>query len=283
MGFEILQQSFMQNALITGIAVAIMCSVIGLFLVLRKHSLFGDALSHMAFGGVALGLYLNVYPLWTAFIVSIVSAIGITKLRQSTKIPSDASVAVLLSAGLATGIVLVSASKGFTTDLFSLLFGSILLVSLQEMAMIVALSIATLCIMLLLFKKFMYITFDEEQAKISGLQVSMLNYLFITLASITVIASIRLVGILLISSLIVLPNITAMMFGKGFKKTAIISGLIAVISVISGIIISYLANLAPGGTIVLVSVAIFVGTWLAKSITRRYTTTISATTTSSTM
>ena len=273
----------MQNALITGIAVAIMCSVIGLFLVLRKHSLFGDALSHMAFGGVALGLYLNVYPLWTAFMVSIVSAIGITKLRQSTKIPSDASVAVLLSAGLATGIVLVSASKGFTTDLFSLLFGSILLVSLQEMAMIVALSIATLCIMLLLFKKFMYITFDEEQAKISGLQVSMLNYLFITLASITVIASIRLVGILLISSLIVLPNITAMMFGKGFKKTAIISGLIAVISVISGIIISYLANLAPGGTIVLVSVAIFIGTWLAKSITRRYTTTISATTTSSTM
>jgi zinc transport system permease protein len=269
----------MQNALVTGIAAGIMCSTVGLFLVLKKHSLFGDALSHMAFGGVALGMYLNIYPLWTAFIISIISSIGITKLRQSTKIPPDASIAVLLSAGLATGVVLISISKGFSTDLFSLLFGSILLVTIQEMLTIGILSIAIVSIMILFFRRFMYITFNEEQAKISGLQISNLNYLLITLATITVISSIRLVGILLISSLLVLPNLTAMMFGRGFKKTAIISSGVAVFSVISGIIVSYVANLAPGGTIVLVSVAIFLATWVTKNITRWWHTTADATTT----
>lgn len=267
--FEILEAGFMQRALVAGVAIAVICSAVGLFLVLRRHSLFGDALSHMAFGGIAVGLFMNVYPLWTAIIVSILGALGITKLRQSTKIPPDATVAVLLSSGLALGVVLVSLSGGFNVDLFSFLFGSILLVSTDEVIMILALSAAIMAILAVLYRKFMYITFDEEQAKVSGLRVTLLNYLFIVLASVTVIASIRLVGILLISSLIVIPNITAMMFGRGFKKTALISGGIAVFSVVSGIIVSYAANLAPGGTIVLVSITIFLATLAAKVLIRR--------------
>jgi zinc transport system permease protein len=267
--FEILEAGFMQRALVSGIAVAVICSAVGLFLVLRRHSLFGDALSHMAFGGIAIGLFMNVYPLWTAIVVSILGALGITKLRESTKIPADATVAVLLSSGLALGVVLVSLSGGFNVNLFSFLFGSILLVSADEVIMILAIAAAIVAVLALLYRRFMYITFDEEQAKVSGLQVTLLNYLFIVLASITVIASIRLVGVLLISSLIVIPNITAMMFGKGFKKTALISGGIAVFSVVTGIIVSYAANLAPGGTIVLVAIIIFLGTLAARTLARK--------------
>lgn len=264
MVFEILLAAFMQRALITGIAVAIICSAVGLFLVLRRHSLFGDALAHLAFGGIAVGLFTNIYPIWTAVIVSVLAALGMTKLRQSTNIPPDATVAVLLSSGLALGIVLVSLSGGFSVDLFSFLFGSILLVSQEELFMILALSAAIMAVLLAFYKKFMYITFDEEQAKVSGLQVSKLNYLFIVLASIAVIASIRLVGILLISSLIVIPNITAILLGKGFRKTAAISGAIAVVGVVVGILLSYVANIASGGTIVLVLVMIFLATLAVK-------------------
>jgi len=269
MVLEILELGFVQRALVTGIAVAVICSAVGLFLVLRRHSLFGDALAHAAFGGIAVGLFANVYPIWTAIVVSVLAALGMTKLRQSAKIPPDATVAVLLSSGLALGIVLVSLSGGFSVDLFSFLFGSILLVSQDEVVIILALSAIIMAILLLLYKRFMYITFDEEQAKVSGLQVSKLNYLFIILASIAVISSIRLVGILLISSLIVIPNITAMMFGKGFKKTAVLSGAIASSSVVAGIMISYVANIATGGTIVLVLVITFLTTLAIKRAQRQ--------------
>jgi zinc transport system permease protein len=263
-GFEILEFGFMQRALITGLAVAVTCSVIGLFLVLRRQSLFGDAISHVAFGGIAIGLFINLYPIWTAFIVSIFGAIGITKLRESTKIPPDSAIAVLLTSGLAVGVVLIGLAGGFTLDLYSFLFGSILLVSPQDTLTILVLSAAVLSIISVIYRKLLYVTFDEQQARVSGIQVTNLNYLFIVLASITVITSIRLVGVLLISSLVVIPNITAIIFGKGFKKTLLISFLIAVYSVLGGIIISYYLNLAPGGTIVLMSIATFFATLIVK-------------------
>lgn len=268
MVLEILEAGFIQRALITGVAVAVICSAIGLFLVLRRHSLFGDALAHIAFGGIAVGLFTNIYPIWSAIVVSVLAALGMTKLRESKSIPPDATVAVLLSSGLALGIVLVSISGGFSVDLFSFLFGSILLVSQEEVLMILGLSAGVMAVLLFFYRSFMHISFDEEQAKVNGLNVSRLNYLFIVLASITVIASIRLVGILLISSLIVIPNITAMLFGKGFRKTALISGTIAVISVVAGILISYAANVATGGTIVLTLVLVFLLTLAIKKARR---------------
>ena len=257
MVFEIFQFGFIQRALISGIAVAVSCSTIGLFLVLRRQSLYGDALSHVAFGGIAVGLFTNIYPIWTAFAVSILASLGMTKLRESTKIPDDSAVAVLLSAGLALGVVLIGLSGGFSLDLYSFLFGSILLISYNDQLLIVILSFIILTIMYKIHRKFIYIAFDEEQAKVSGISVTKLNYLFIVLAGLTVITSVRLVGVLLISSLIVIPNITAMMLGKGFKKTLLMSIFIAIVSVIGGILISYVMNLAPGGTIVIISVGIF--------------------------
>src|SRR2546426_8597852 len=266
MVFEILQYSFMQRALLSGVVVAVTCSVVGLFLVLRRQSLFGDALSHAAFGGIAVGLFTSIYPLWTALVISVLAALGITKLRQSTKIPPDAAVAVMLSSGLAMGIVLIGLAGGFNLDLESFLFGSILLISMQDQLMILVLSAVVLVIIFKLYMQFIYITFSEDQARVSGINVTRLNYLFIALASLAVISSLRLVGVLLISSLIVIPNITAMMFGKGFKKTALISILVAVSSVLLGIVVSYITNLAPGGVIVLLTIFILLGTIGAKSI-----------------
>ena len=254
---EVLEFGFMQRAIISGIAVAAICSVIGLFLVLRKHSLFGDAMSHVAFGGLSIGLFLNLYPIWTAYAFTLIAALGITKMTDSIKIPPDSSVAILLSSGLAVGIVLISLSGGFSLDLFSFLFGSILLISTQDTIAIVFLSVAILSIIAIMYRRLMYITFDEKQAGVSGINVKLVNYVFIVLAALTVVTSIRLVGVLLISALIVLPNITAILFGRGFKKTAMISIGIAIASVVLGIIISYLANVAPAGAIVLTSMAIF--------------------------
>ena len=262
---EALSYTFMQKALIAGIAVGLICSFMGTFLVLRRYSLFGDGIAHVAFGGISVGLFLGVFPLWTAFIVSIFGGLGLQKLRQSTKISGDAAVAVVLVSGLAVGVILVSSSGGFSVDLFSFLFGSILLISNEDTIMILAISAGIIATLVVLQKQFLHLTFNEEQAKLVGLSTTLLNYAFVVLASITVVTSMRLVGILLISALIVIPNITAMMFGKGFKKTVFISMGIAVISVISGILVSYFLNVAPSGTIVVIAVGILVGTLVLKS------------------
>ena len=262
---EALSYGFMQKALIAGIAVGLICSFMGTFLVLRRYSLFGDGIAHVAFGGISVGLFLGVFPLWTAFIVSILGGLGLQKLRQSTKISGDSAVAVVLVSGLAVGVILVSSSGGFSVDLFSFLFGSILLISQEDTIMILALSAGIIATLTIMQKQFLHLTFNEEQAKLSGMRTTLLNYAFVVLASITVVTSMRLVGILLISALIVIPNITAMMFGKGFKKTVLISMSISVISVVSGILLSYALNVAPSGTIVVIAVGILIGTLVLKS------------------
>jgi zinc transport system permease protein len=263
--FEILELGFMQRALIAGVAVAITASVIGLFLVLRRNSLFGDALSHVAFGGIAVGLVANIYPLWVGMAFSLMGALGITKLRQSAKIPADATVAILLAGGLALGLLLSSIStSGNLVNIFSYLFGSILVVSIEDTLAILAMAGAILAIVILLYRQFMYVTFDEEQAKVGGLPISKLSYLFVVLASVSVIVSMRLVGILLVSSLIVIPNVTALLLGKGFKKTALISVGISIFSVVTGISVSYAANFPPSATIVIVLITVFLATLAAK-------------------
>ena len=262
---EALSYGFMQKALVAGIAVGLICSFMGTFLVLRRYSLFGDGIAHVAFGGISVGLFLGVFPLWTAFIVSIFGGLGLQKLRQSTKISGDSAVAVVLVSGLAVGVILVSSSGGFSVDLFSFLFGSILLISNEDTIMILAISAGIIATLTIMQKQFLHLTFNEEQAKLVGLRTTLLNYAFVVLASITVVTSMRLVGILLISALIVIPNITAMMFGKGFKKTVFISMSISVISVVSGILVSYFLNVAPSGTIVVIAVGILVGTLVLKS------------------
>ena len=265
MSFEILTYTFMHRALISGIAIAILCSVIGLFLVLRRYSLFGDAIAHSSFGGIALGLLAGVYPLWTAYGVSIISALIITKIKDRYNISGDASIAVLLSSGIAAGLVIISFSGGFTIDIFSFLFGSILLVSVDDTILILALTGIILIVILLLYRQILYSTFNEEQAKVSGIPVEKINYLIVFMAGITVVTSIQLVGVLLISALFVIPNVTAIMYGRGFKQTAIISMSFSIFSVVVGILVSYIFDITPAGTIVLIAIGLLAGTMGIKS------------------
>ena len=250
----------MHRALISGIAIAILCSVVGLFLVLRRYSLFGDAIAHASFGGVAVGLLAGVYPLWTAYAVSIVSALVITKIKDRFNISGDASVAVLLSSGIAVGLVIIGLSGGFTLDIFSFLFGSILLVSVDDTILVLFLTVGILIVIALLFRQLIYSTFNEEQAKVSGIPVEKINYLIVFMAGITVVTSIQLVGVLLISALFVIPNVSAIMYGRGFKQTAIISVSFSIFSVVAGIFISYVFDITPAGTIVLISIGLLAGT-----------------------
>ena len=265
MSLEILTYSFMHRALISGVAIAILCSVVGLFLVLRRYSLFGDAIAHSSFGGIALGLLAGVYPLWTAYGVSIISALIITKIKNKYNISGDASIAVLLSSGIAVGLVIIGLSGGFTIDIFSFLFGSILLVSVDDTILILALTGIILIVILLLYRQILYSTFNEEQAKVSGIPVEKINYLIVFMAGITVVTSIQLVGVLLISALFVIPNVTAIMYGKGFKQTAIISISFSIFSVVVGILVSYIFDITPAGTIVLLAIGLLAGTMVMKS------------------
>ncbi len=266
MTLEVFSYDFMQRAIISGISIAILCSVVGLFLVLRRYSLFGDAVAHSSFGGIALGLLLGIYPMWTAYIISLISAIIITKIKQKFDISGEASVAVLLSSGIAVGLILISISGGFTIDIFSFLFGSILLVSVEDTILILGLTGSILIVILLLYRQLIYSTFNEEQAKVSGIPVEKINYLIVFIAGITVVTSIQLVGILLISALIVIPNVTAIMYGRSFKQTVLLSISFAISAVTIGIIVSYLLDVTPSGAIVMLSLAIFGGTIGLKSL-----------------
>ncbi len=266
MTLEILSYGFMQRAIVSGIAIALLCSVVGLFLVLRRYSLFGDAIAHSSFGGIAAGLLIGIYPLWTAYIVSLASALIITRIKQKFEISGDAAVAVLLSSGIAFGLILISLSGGFTIDIFSFLFGNILLVSVEDTVLILALTGAILIVILLLYRQLIYSTFNEEQAKVSGIPVEKLNYLIVFIAGITVVTAIQLVGILLISALFVIPNVTAIMYGRSFKQTAILSMAFAVSSIVAGILISYVFDITPSGTIVLLAIGIMAVTMSLKSL-----------------
>ena len=243
---------------------AIICSFMGTFLVLKRYSLFGDGISHVAFGGISVGLFTGIFPLWTAFIVSILGGIGLQKLRSSTKISGDAAVAVVLVSGLSLGVILVSASGGFSVDLFSFLFGSILLVSTQDTLMMIGIAGGIAASLFALRRQFLHISFNEEDARLSGLNVALYNYLFVVLAAITVVVSMRLMGILLISALVVIPNISAMLYGRGFATTVSISITFAVSAVITGIFMSYYLNVAPSGAIVMVSLAFLLVTLVCR-------------------
>ena len=265
MTFEAVTYESIPHALISGIAISILCSAVGLFLVLRKFSLFGDALAHSAFGGVAFGLFIGIYPLWIACGVAILSALGLTTIRQKFDISSDAIVAILLATGLGAGVILVSMSDDLDLhDIEEFLFGSAI-INTQSVFEILGLSGGILAILFFTYKKLLYSTFSEEQARAAGIPVDKMSYLLIAMAGVTVIISMQLVGVLLISALFVLPNVSAMLYARSFKQTMFLSMSFAITATVSGIIISYQFDIAQSGCIVLVAAAIFVGSLIVKS------------------
>lgn len=256
MTIGLLAYAFGQRAFIAGILVALTCSTMGVFIVLRRLSLISDGLGHVSLAGIAAGILLGFYTLWGAIIAVFAGIFGINYLRK-LEIPGDAAIAIMFSAGLAVGIVLISMSNAATAELESYLFGAILGISNADVVLALLLSVFVIATICVLFKEFFAVTFDAEFARVSGLPVDGLEFLFTFLTGMTIVISIKLVGILLVTSMIVIPAISAMLFRLSFKRTILAANAIAVLSVVLGLYASFYYNLASGGTIVLVSVGVF--------------------------
>jgi len=262
--FELLNYGFVQRGIIAGTFIAVLCSVLGMFLVLRKLSLVGDGLAHVTFGSVAVGMLLKVYPFYVAIPLTVMSGVGILKLIQRTRMHGDAAIGVVSSAGVSIGVLVASLAGGFNVDLLSYLFGNILAISKGEMVLSIILTIGVILVVLLYYNQLVSITFDEELAKVSGIKTEKINTLLIILISLTVVLSMRVVGIMLVSSFLILPNVAALLLAKSFKKAVILSIGISVFTVVFGIAISFSFNLPTGATIVLTNLLVFLLSLLIK-------------------
>jgi zinc transport system permease protein len=263
-----LQYEFIQRAYLAGSFIAALCAILGLFLVLRKLSLIGDGLSHVSFGAIALGLFLGFYPFYVAIPVVILASYLVLKLTEKARIYGDAAIGIVSSVGIAGGVVLASLSKGFNVDLFSYLFGSILAISTQEVFLSVGLSVVVLLVIVFLYNDLFSTTFDEQYAKITGIKTERINVALTLLTAITVVLAVKVVGIMLVSAMLILPAVTALQIAKGFKAAMITAAVIAVFSVITGITISFYADLPAGATVVMVNFLLFVLSFLIKKFVR---------------
>ncbi len=262
---DILQYSFIIRGLEAGLIIAIIAPIIGIFLVLRRYSLIADTLSHVSLAGIAIGILFGLNIIITALITTILASLGIEKLRNSKKIYGESALALFLSGSLALAIVILSLAHGFNSNLFNYLFGSIVTVTQNNIRIILGLAIIVVVLLVIFYKELVYISFDEDAAKVSGVPIKTINTILIVLSAITISLSIPVLGVLLISALMVIPVITALQFKRGFTKTIIYAEVISVFSVILGIFLSFYLNLSTGGTIVLIMFAIFLGTFLYKS------------------
>lgn len=256
--FDLFSYSFMVRGFEAGLIIAIIAPLIGIFLVLRRYSLIADTLSHVSLAGVAIGLLLKVNPLITAVIAAVVSSIAIERLRISKRIFGESALSIFLSGSLAVAIVLIGLAGGFGVDLFSYLFGSITTVKQIDVYIIAVLGILVIAAVIAFYKELVYVTIDEEAAKLSGVPTKFINILLIVLSALTVALSIPIVGVLLISALIVIPVISALLLKKSFLVTIFYSEGFSLFSVIAGIISSFYLNIPAGGAIVLIALAIFV-------------------------
>lgn len=255
---EMFQYDFMINALIAGVLIAILASISGSFIVLKRYSILTETLAHSALVGVALGLLLNLSPLWMAVLLALVSAWLIEYLRSFHNLYSDSILAIFLSASLAIAVVIISLADAFTTSLFSYLFGSILSVSDDDLVRLALFGSISLLLLIGFFKEFFFIAFDEDVAQTSGIKVNVLNFLFITIVAVIIALSIKIVGTLLIGALMVVPTMAALQFKKGFKQTIAIALIFSILSVFIGMVISFHLSLPSGASIVLTILLFFI-------------------------
>jgi zinc transport system permease protein len=241
-----LQYSFMQNALIISILISIMCPIIGIFLVLRRYSMIGDTLAHSSLAGVAVGLMTGFNPILSAFLFTSLFGVIIEFLRYFYKKYAELILVIILSLSVGIAITIMSSGRAHA-NVESFLFGSILTVTLEDLITVFILTFISVITILILYNQLLFITFDEEGAKISGIKVKIINYVFSILVAATIAVSIRIVGVLVLSSLIALPVATALQFNKGFKATLFLSMAVSITDIILGIFISYYVDAAPGG------------------------------------
>jgi len=252
-----LNYEFIQRAYLAGSFIAVLCAVLGIFLVLRKLSLIGDGLSHVSFGAIALGLFFGIYPFYVAVPAVVLASYFILKLTEKARIYGDAAIGIVSSVGIAGGVILASLSHGFNVDLFSYLFGNILAISVQEVYLSIALSVSALFAIIFLYNDLFSATFDEDYAKVSGIKTERINLILIFLTAITVVLAIKVVGIMLVSALLILPAVAALQIAKSFKVAMIVAAAISVFSVLAGVTISFYYDLPAGAAIVMINFILF--------------------------
>jgi zinc transport system permease protein len=255
---EMFTYPFVQHGLIGGIAAALICAMLGVFIVLKRASLIGEGVAHLSFGGIAIGLFAGIYPLYTALVLSLMGTLAISYLQKKKLVYFETAIGIIFSFGLALGAVLASLSGGFNVDLFSYLFGDILTISNQDLILIVLLTIAVVIFALVFYKELMQLTFDEQGARLAGVPVGMFDLVFNVMTALAVVVSIKIVGSLLVSSLLILPAASALQISHSFRSTITNSALIGVVCVIFGLFASFFYDIATGGAIVLINIAIFV-------------------------
>ncbi|MDQ3889837.1 MAG: metal ABC transporter permease, partial [Actinomycetota bacterium] len=257
---SILDADFMRLAFATGAVVGLLAPAVGFFLVQRRMSLIGDGIGHAAFAGVAAGYLIGVSPVLTALAASVAGAVAVEWLRGTRRTAGDQALALLFYTGIAAGVVLVSAAGALNANLFAFLFGSILTVTAADLALVASLGAAGLALIALLYRGLLAAALDEEGARVSGVPVTGLNVALAALAGVTIAVSMRIVGILLIASLMVLPVIAASRIAWSVRSTIAVAMAIGLASVFAGLTVSYYADLAPGGAIVLLAACAFVVT-----------------------
>lgn len=264
-----LQYSFMQNAFLISILISILCPLIGIFLVLRRYSMIGDTLAHASLAGVAFGLLMKTNPIITAFLATSIFGIAIEFLRGYFKKYAELILVIVLSFSIGIAITIISA--GYVhTDVEAFLFGSVLTVSRDDFYMVLMLVVVSLITILMFYNQLVFITFDEIGAKIAGIKSKLINYIFAILVAATISVCIRIVGVLVISSMIALPVAAALQLNKGFKATLIFSMIFSFVDIMSGIILSYYLNAAPGGVTALVSVILLIMVIIFKNLFMKF-------------
>ena len=262
---EFLSYSFMQRAFIVGNIIGVIAPLIGVFLILKRLALIGHTISHVALAGVALGMILGVYPVYMAIIISVIAAFSIEKIRENYDDYAEVSLSIILASGLGLATILISLYDD-SAGIMSYLFGSITLVTRRDLYTVIPLGFIILFIIFFFYYGFFYLTFNEKEAKLSGIPVKTLNILLMIIVSITVSLSLRIIGGLLISSLITIPVATAMQLAQSFKHMIFYSILTGIIAVNGGLVISFYQDLAPGGTIILTTVVCLLMVILYKKI-----------------
>ncbi len=263
---EFLSLGFIQYALVAGVAVAVASAMVGSFVILRNLSFIGAGIAHSSFAGVVIGLLININPLLSALVFSVATGMAIAVFSRRYNINEDSAVGVFFPFTMALGVILLGFIKGYTPNVMGYLFGDVLLVSRADVLIsLFALAFVVLFIFLF-FKELVYITFDEESARVAGVKVDFMNYAFLTLIALVVVISIKIVGIILLSGLMVIPPLIALQFSGSMKSYIGLSVAVGFFSVIGGLYISFVLDIPSGATIVVLQFLLLVLSFLIARI-----------------
>lgn len=254
---EIFSLKFMVYALISGTLVSVCASLLGVTLVLKRYSMIGDGLSHVAFGSLAVAAAVGAAPMKVAIPVVIAAAFLLLRLSEKGKLKGDALTALISTGALAVGIMAISLSSGMNIDIYNYMFGSILALTKSDMILSVCLAAVVIPVFVLLYNSIFAVTFDPDFARATGTRVGIFDTVIAVLTAVTIVLGMRLMGTLLISSLIVFPPLTSMRVTKSFRRTVTVSSVIPVFSFVSGLMISYFCSTPPGASVVCVNIALF--------------------------